>query len=163
MRIDALVDLGEKEGGVLYSGILEDYKLSKNGGLELIYLTNAYRRFVRDDEVSNAKQAEKMSLKSFFHRKKPVDPYYYMPEHYFVLKYKEIKNLNIYYDFEERDPLFDNEEWLGLTFIAVILVLAIWISGNVIIGIVITIIITYLISRYGDNSDDMDASEDENE
>jgi hypothetical protein len=45
--IDALVDTDE--GTIIYKGVLEDYILSKDGGMDRIVLTDVKRRFFKDD------------------------------------------------------------------------------------------------------------------
>lgn len=142
--VDALVDLGGKEGGALYSGILEDYKLSKDGGLELIYLTHANRRFIADDQLADSMKEDKPSRDD----KKDEDPYYYMPEHYFILKYSEIKNLNVFYGFEDKEPIVDGESVLGIGIILGLFFGGWWITSSWIVGLIVTVIITLLILRY---------------
>ena len=69
--IDALVEASEKDGAILYSGILEDYKLSKTGGLDLIYLTNAFRRPLESDPEEG--DDERLDV-------------YYLPDQSFITK-----------------------------------------------------------------------------
>lgn len=79
--IDALIGTGE--GTIIYSGIIQDYKLSKQGGLESLYLTQVYKRFLKEDGLVN----------------KP-----FIPGDFMVLPYKDVINLNItYYSFETID------------------------------------------------------------
>lgn len=77
--IDALVQT--QEGSVLYEGILVDYELSKEGGLESISLDQVQRRFLRDDRRKSFKAPK----------------HYQIPGDLFLLKYSEIKNLNFSY------------------------------------------------------------------
>ena len=76
--IDALVE--KAGGGVIYSGLLVDFNLSREGGLESIYLTQVARRFLTSDAPDDAKQRQK---------------YYEIPGDIFVLKYTQVVNLNI--------------------------------------------------------------------
>mgnify|MGYP006310746955 CR=1 FL=1 len=86
VQVDVLTE--EVNGNaIIYSGILSDYKLSRNGDLEHIILTNVYRReFEKDlDEGPN-------------HLEKEVDDRYYnMPGEIFIVPYGKIQNLNITY------------------------------------------------------------------
>jgi hypothetical protein len=77
--IDALVQT--QEGSVLYEGILVDYELSKEGGLESVSLDQVQRRFLRDDRRKSFK----------------VPKHYQIPGDLLLLKYSEIKNLNLSY------------------------------------------------------------------
>jgi len=70
--IDALLTLGEHS--YIYTGILVDYELSTDGGLELLYIKNAQRKFI----------SEKNSTKY-----KDIDG------HIIILKYDNIINLNL--------------------------------------------------------------------
>ncbi|UCS94375.1 hypothetical protein KZP23_04935 [Echinicola marina] len=77
--VDAVVKI--EEGSIIYDGILVDYELSKDGGLETISLKEVHRRYLKDDKT----QA------SFDHK------YYEIPGHILILKYSEIINLNFSY------------------------------------------------------------------
>ncbi|MEX2231046.1 MAG: hypothetical protein WD824_02710 [Cyclobacteriaceae bacterium] len=79
--VDALVDCDE--GSVLYSGILADHILSKDGGLDRIYLSYTKRRYLKENDKEGMK-------------------YYSMPGNLFVIPYSKILNLHItYYSFED--------------------------------------------------------------
>ena len=88
--------LESKEGTFIYSGILKDFFLSKEEGLDRIYLTNVRRRKMSDDltveateETNNEESTETLA---------EVDKrYYYMPGDFFVVPYSQIKNLNVIY------------------------------------------------------------------
>ena len=90
--IDAIIEINNES--YIYDGILVDYELSSDGGLDNISITNAQRRNITDDsEITN--QGEKKDNQSKYY---PIDG------HILVLKYCEIKNLNFTYytlDFEE--------------------------------------------------------------
>jgi len=75
--IDALVE--KAGGGVIYSGLLVDFNLSQEGGLESIYLTQVARRFLASDSAGDTKKPR----------------YYEIPGDIFVLKYTQVVNLNI--------------------------------------------------------------------
>lgn len=47
MYVDALVST--TEGTIIYEGVILDYELSKDGGLEYILLTKVERRYLKDD------------------------------------------------------------------------------------------------------------------
>lgn len=83
--ITATVELAGK--GYLYNGYLENYYLDKNGELDRLILTNTRRRNIKNDHRSE-KHGEK-TAKSLDDRFYPIDG------HNFVLKYSDIKSLNI--------------------------------------------------------------------
>jgi hypothetical protein len=76
--IDALVET--VGGSVLYSGFLVNFNLSRDGGLESIYLTEVTRRDLKSDLMDEAKQKQK---------------YHAIPGDIFVVKYTQVVNLNI--------------------------------------------------------------------
>ena len=150
--VDALVEASEKDGAILYSGILEDYKLSKNGGLDLIYLTNAFRRPLSADPAYNEEERHDI---------------YYMPDHYFILKYEQVKNLNIFYDFlVEKKSKSDKAEniqiTIGLLIVVAIFAVAINFLGWI-WGIIVGIAVTSIISSFADeeNEDGDNKSKDQ--
>lgn len=82
------VMLESKEGTFIYSGILKDFFLSKDEGLDRIYLSNVRRRrmiddLVADDDITETEELDKR--------------YYYMPGDFFIIPYSQIKNLNVVY------------------------------------------------------------------
>ncbi len=83
--IDAVTEIN----GVsyIYDGILVDYELSNDGGLDTISITNAQRRDVKNDSKIT-KKGKKGDNRSHYY---PIDG------HILVLKYLEIKNLNFTY------------------------------------------------------------------
>jgi hypothetical protein len=80
--VDALVKTDE--GTVIYTGLLADYILTKEGGIERIYLTSVKRRFLKDDiskstdAITEQKQKEKESK------------YYYLPGQFFIIPYNMV-------------------------------------------------------------------------
>jgi hypothetical protein len=66
--------------GYLYIGLLKDFSLNKEGDLDYLILTEASRRLIEKD-----KNSEKQNTEHFY----PIDG------DCFVLKYQEIKTLNI--------------------------------------------------------------------
>lgn len=66
----------------LYQGYLERFFLDEEGNIERLVLTSAERRKIQDDKIG----AEAQGASTRFY---PIDG------HYFVLKYSEIKNLNV--------------------------------------------------------------------
>jgi hypothetical protein len=83
--VDALVDCDE--GSVLYSGILAEHFLGKDGGLNKIYLSDTKRRYLKEDAKSSV-----------------TDKYYEMPGDLFVIPYDKIINLHVtYYWIEKSD------------------------------------------------------------
>jgi hypothetical protein len=77
--INALIETSN--GSVLYSGLLEDFYLSRAGGLESIYLTQVARRYLDEERTG---QPQRFS-------------YYDVPGDLFVIKYSQVVNLNILY------------------------------------------------------------------
>ena len=88
--VDALIDTAE--GAFLYNGILVDYELSSDGGLEALGLTQVQRRnFTYDKEPADE---AKRSSRRFY----PIEG------HNLILKYSHIINLNFtYYTLEFDD------------------------------------------------------------
>lgn len=88
--IDAL--LKTDEGTVIYSGLLAEYILTKDGGIDRIYLTEVKRRFLKDDVRADSEKAltnaEDLS---------PDNRYYYLPGQFFIIPYNQIINLHITY------------------------------------------------------------------
>lgn len=84
--VDALVKTDE--GTVIYTGLLADYILTKEGGIDRIYLTDVKRRFLKDDiikapDLPNEKQED--------------NRYYYLPGQFFIIPYNLVINLHITY------------------------------------------------------------------
>lgn len=70
--IDALLTLGEHS--YIYTGILVDYELSSDGGLDLLYIKNAQRKFISEENTTEYKDID---------------------GHIIILKYDNIVNLNL--------------------------------------------------------------------
>ena len=85
IQVDLLASTGE--GSVIYSGILQDYYLSKDNGLDRIYLSQVYRRKLKDD-LAHADQSSTQQLD---------ERYYQMPGELFVIQYDKILNMNVTY------------------------------------------------------------------
>ena len=88
IQIDALVNTGE--GPMVYCGVLKDYYLSKDNGLDRLYLSNVYRRKFQDDLGRKDHMAE-------YGARNLDERYYAMPGDLFVITYNNIINLNITY------------------------------------------------------------------
>lgn len=91
--VDALVKTDE--GTVIYSGLLTDYILTKEGGIDRIYLTSVKRRFLKDDIIYSSESQKEQKQKD------PDDKrYYYLPGQFFIIPYNLVINLHItYYKF----------------------------------------------------------------
>ena len=90
--VDALIEINNIS--YLYDGILVDYELSNDGGLDFIIIKNAERRKLEADR----------KLEENGERIDNVDSYYPISGHLLILKYSEIKNLNFsYYKLEEEN------------------------------------------------------------
>lgn len=88
--VSAVVEIGGK--GVLYAGIVADYKLDGKGGLKHLILTHAFRRDIGDDRKS--KTGDRPSFED-------DERYYKIEGDFFVLDCANARNLNIEYVFVE--------------------------------------------------------------
>jgi hypothetical protein len=110
--VDVLVE--SKAGEIIYSGFLEQYVLSKEDGLDRIYLTAVRRRrFTKEEQganpaVVNDDVQARVDSDSEESTLATDDRYYFMPGDYFIIPYKEIKNLNVIYYREQE--LADQQE-----------------------------------------------------
>jgi hypothetical protein len=86
VQADVLVD--SSEGTVIYSGILKEFYLSKTEGLDRIYLSNVYRRKLKDDKLPEPDGSDETAFD---------ERYYDMPGDFFVIPYSQIKNINVTY------------------------------------------------------------------
>ena len=80
--ISAIVEIDKT--GYIYTGLLKEYFFSPDGTLERIVIEMAMRR-----ELSNDRKSDENNLEEHFQR------YYKIDGDYFVLRYSEIKTLNI--------------------------------------------------------------------
>lgn len=102
IQIDVVVN--SSEGDIIYCGTLEDFYLSKDNGLDRIYLRNVYRRNLKDD--LDLGQPNVGYLKRY-----EDERYYAMPGDLFVVTYDKIVNLNVtYITLEETVRKFDWDE-----------------------------------------------------
>jgi hypothetical protein len=100
IQVDTLIN--SSEGNMIYSGTLENYFLSKENGLDRIYLSNVYRRKLKDDLSNDEPNVGYLD--------RHLDSRYYsMPGDLFVLTYDKIINLNITYYRVEENPAVVNE------------------------------------------------------
>ncbi len=88
VQIDALVKTSE--GDFIYCGILENFILTQEGGLDRLYMANVYRRKLKND-VKEHLNDQSITNKKF------DDRYYNMPGQFFILPYKDVINMNISY------------------------------------------------------------------
>ncbi len=82
VRIAAIVEIAKK--GYLYVGWLDKFYLNRDGSIDRLILTSAMRREIKKDKPTDADN-EKSLLERFY----PIDG------HYFILKYSEVKSLNV--------------------------------------------------------------------
>jgi hypothetical protein len=88
IQVDTLVS--SSEGNIIYSGTLENYFLSKENGLDRIYLSNVYRRKLKDDLGNDQPNVGYLE--------RHLDSRYYaMPGEILVLPYDKVINLNVTY------------------------------------------------------------------
>jgi hypothetical protein len=92
VQVDALVN--SSEGNVIYSGILDNYFLTKDNSLDRLYLTNVYRRRLKDDLDADKPNPGFLSRDT-------DERYYSMPGYLFVIPYDKVINLNITYYMDE--------------------------------------------------------------
>lgn len=85
---DALVET--KEGSYLYCGLIKDFFLSKDNGLDRVYFEEVYRRKLDKDLKAEAEKETSTA-------KWLDDRYYSMPGEFFIIPYAQIKNLNVRY------------------------------------------------------------------
>jgi hypothetical protein len=92
--VDALVKTDE--GTVIYTGLLADYILTKEGGIDRIYLTDVKRRFFKDDLT---KKAEHTIAEQPTGQDEGANDsrYYYLPGRFFIISYSQIINLHVTY------------------------------------------------------------------
>jgi hypothetical protein len=98
IQVDALMN--SSEGDVIYSGILKEYFLSKDNGLDRIYLSQVYRRKYKKDLKLEPEGDPIQQLD---------DRYYPMPGYLLVIRYDKVINLNITYYSGEPGELTQNE------------------------------------------------------
>lgn len=80
VMISACVDFGGQ--AYLYQGYLDRFFLDEDGNIDRLILTGAERRKIENDKNNSTDQE--------------INPRFYLIDgHYFVLKYSEIKNLNV--------------------------------------------------------------------
>lgn len=89
--LSAVVDC--QLGSILYRGIVKDFTFDQTGELDTILLVDAHRRLLSDDLVGSAP------------RHGNDDRYYSISGDLFLLKYREIKTLNLDYFYFEDDPV----------------------------------------------------------
>ncbi len=87
--IDALVKTDE--GTIIYTGLLADYILTKEGGIDRIYLTDVKRRFFKDDITNKVESPAELDESTNDSR------YYYLPGRFFIISYSQIINLHVTY------------------------------------------------------------------
>lgn len=88
--VDALVKTDE--GTVIYSGLLTDYILTKEGGIDRIYLTSVKRRFLKDDLINGLESQTQQKQENTDDKR-----YYYLPGQFFIIPYNMVINLHITY------------------------------------------------------------------
>ena len=109
--IDVIVET--KEGSYIYSGVIDDFFLTKEEGLDRIYLKNVRRRRLTNEPndlpetpaveatpVTDLGEIDELEIAS---EMDDLDKrYYYMPGDFFIIPYSQIKNMNIrYYSLDE--------------------------------------------------------------
>jgi hypothetical protein len=92
--IAAIVEF--KEGSYLYTGLLADYEVNEQGQLDRLLLVQAQRRKLGDDRVFDEASRNHIDNKGRF---------YPIAGDIFVLRYDEIKTLNVSYFLLREDPI----------------------------------------------------------
>jgi hypothetical protein len=77
-----------KEGSYLYTGVLDDYEVNEDGQLDRLLLVQAQRRTLGSDREYDAENDKYLEDKTRF---------YPIAGDVFVLRYEEIKTLNVSY------------------------------------------------------------------
>jgi hypothetical protein len=97
VQVDVVVQ--SAKGDVLYTGVLENYTLNKDQGIDRLFLSNVYRReFSEDLAGTEAERDDPPEGYPSFRVKDFDDRYYALPGAYFVIPFGEIRNLNISYN-----------------------------------------------------------------
>ncbi len=96
------VVLETRDSSFIYSGIVQEFFLSKDEGLDRIYLINVRRRKLSDDletaEIADATTTENSDVVIDNQPSTEIDKrYYYMPGDLFVIPYSQIRSLNVTY------------------------------------------------------------------
>ncbi len=109
--VDVIVET--KEGSYIYSGVIDDFFLTKEEGLDRIYLKNVRRRRLTNEpndllehtgpETGDATDLDLVDEADMSNELDALDKrYYYMPGDFFIIPYSQIKNMNIrYYSLDE--------------------------------------------------------------
>jgi len=101
-RISVWLDLlvKSKDGLIIYRGFLRDFWLDREGGIKELHLEDVRRRLLAKDSDAFT-QNFNISTNEEEQLIEEVDKrYYYIPGELFILKYEDVKNINITY-FEE--------------------------------------------------------------
>jgi hypothetical protein len=104
--IDVIVET--KEGSYIYSGVIDDFFLTKEEGLDRIYLKNVRRRRLTNEpnehlEIAESEAVQTIDLDQIDEPETDSEMdaldkrYYYMPGDFFIIPYSQIKNMNIRY------------------------------------------------------------------
>ena len=97
------VVLETRDSSYIYSGIVQEFFLSKDEGLDRIYLINVRRRKLSDDletgqMAADATTTENSDTADDNLPSTEIDKrYYYMPGDLFVIPYSQIRSLNVTY------------------------------------------------------------------
>jgi hypothetical protein len=96
------VVLETRDSSYIYSGIVQEFFLSKDEGLDRIYLINVRRRKLSDDletaQLADATTTENSDVSDNDAPSTEIDKrYYYMPGDLFVIPYSQIRSLNVTY------------------------------------------------------------------
>lgn len=107
VKIDAVVELNKD--AYIYRGTLSDFVLSKEDGIDRIYLSNVVRRRLilderREPQISEESKTVGTQLLPNKGEEYFDERYYQIPGNTFVLPYREIKSLNITYVLIEEVP-----------------------------------------------------------
>lgn len=98
--VDVLVET--KSEAILYRGFIADFWLDKDGNICEIHLEMVRRRIFNNDE----NQANKPIAGEPENAQDDVDErYYYVPGELFIIKYSDVKNMNITYFSESVSPV----------------------------------------------------------
>ncbi|TSJ35923.1 hypothetical protein FO440_23675 [Mucilaginibacter corticis] len=87
--VDVLVET--KTCDVLYRGFLADFWLDKDGGLSQLHFENVRRRVFENKQITARTEITEDAIEDVDQR------YYYIPGELFIIKYEDVRNMNITY------------------------------------------------------------------
>lgn len=98
--LDVLLET--RDGSILYRGFLTDFWLDKSGGIKELHFENVRRRAFKQDIEEIKIDTEATGDEPTEQGIQDVDKrYYYIPGERFIIKYEDVRNMNVTYYEEE--------------------------------------------------------------